>query len=75
MEREEPILLVSRDVEDHAWQFIGPTDGTLENAKIISLQEAVELDSSVLQLSDLPTGWRAVRQSRDDRWMRQRSSD
>jgi hypothetical protein len=72
MEREEPILLVSHDVEDHAWQFIGPTDGTLENARIIALQEAVELDPSLLELSDLPVGWQAVRQSRGDVWARQR---
>ena len=72
MEREEPILLVSHDVEDHAWQFIGSTGGTLENARIIALQEAVELDSTVLELSDLPIGYQAVRQSRGDAWVRQR---
>jgi hypothetical protein len=72
MEREETILLVSHDLEDHAWQFIGPTGGTLENARIILLQEAVELDPTVLELSDLPVGWQAVRQSRGDVWVRQR---
>ena len=72
MEREEPILLVSHDLEDHAWQFIGSTIGTLENARIISLQEAVELDLTVLELSDLPVGWQAVRQSHGDVWVRQR---
>jgi hypothetical protein len=75
MESEEPILLVSHDVEDHAWQFIGSTHGNLDNAKIIALQEAVELDPTVLELSDLPVGWQAVRQTRDDAWVRQRYSN
>jgi hypothetical protein len=65
MEREESILLVSHDVEDHAWQFTGSTDGNLENARIIALQEAVELDPSVLELADLPAGWQAVRESQN----------
>ena len=36
MDREEPILLVTHDTDDHGWQFIGSTDGTPENARIIA---------------------------------------
>jgi len=71
MERKEPIVLVTHDVDDEAWQFIGASAETKENAALIALSEAVELDPSVLQLADLPVGWRAVRYSPQDSWKRE----
>ena len=62
LDRREPILLAVHD-EDHEWQFIGWTDGLLEDAKLILLSEAVALDSSILQVADLPVGWRAWREA------------
>ncbi len=75
LDREEPILLVTHDADDHGWQFIGSTDGTPENARIIALHEAVEIDTSLWQLADLPVGWRAWRDSPEDVWERETSSD
>jgi hypothetical protein len=66
----EPILHAVHD-EDGEWQFLGSTDGTRENAKIIALYEDVELDPSVLQLADLPIGWRALRDTVEDPWKRE----
>jgi hypothetical protein len=68
--RVEPILRAVHEA-DGEWQFIGPTDGTLENAKIIALSEAVDLDPSILQLADLPLGWQAVRDSPEQPWKRE----
>jgi|ERR1043166_979024 hypothetical protein len=70
LEGREPILHAVHD-EHGEWQFLGSTDGTLENAKIIALHEAAELDASVLQLANLPVGWRAVRDSPDQPWRRE----
>ena len=75
MDREEPILLVSHDADDHGWQFIGSSDGTSENGRIILLSEAVELDPSVLQLADLPVGWHAWRGSVKEPWIREIAPD
>ena len=75
MDREEPILLVTHDVDDHGWQFIGPPDGTAANARIIALSEAVQLDPSILQVADLPVGWRAWRDSPEDAWIREADSE
>jgi hypothetical protein len=75
MDREEPILLVTHDTDDHGWQFIGATDGTKPNARIIALSEAVQLDPSVLQIADLPVGWRAWRASPEDSWIREADPD
>src|ERR1700736_115108 len=70
LERAEPILHAVHD-DDGEWQFLGSSDGTLENAKIIALHEAVDLDSSILQLADLPVRWRAVRDTVTHPWKRE----
>src|SRR4051794_24122470 len=71
LERKEPILHVKQDIDDHAWQLMGLTDGTLEKARLIALHEAVELDPSVLELADLPVGWHTVRERPEDLWVRE----
>jgi hypothetical protein len=75
MDREEPILLVYHDADDHGWQFIGSSDGTVENGRIILLSEAVALDPSVFQLADLPVGWHAWRDSPEGPWVRRVDTD
>ena len=70
LEREEPILRVTHDSDDHGWQFLG-SDARAEDAKIILLEEAVELDPSVLQVADLPVGWHAWRTSVEGPWIRE----
>jgi hypothetical protein len=74
LEREEPILRVTDDTDDYGWQFLG-SDARAEDAKIISLVEAVELDPSVLQVADLPAGWQARRASLEEPWIREIISD
>src|SRR5438874_228621 len=69
LERAEPILHAVHD-ENGEWQFIGSTDGTVENGRVIALREAVELDPSVLQLADMPIGWHAFRDSPERPWTR-----
>jgi hypothetical protein len=75
LERSEPILHVTHDSDDHGWQFIGCSEGTSENGRVIALHEVVELDPSVLQLADLPVGWRAVRDTIAHPWKRETIDD
>ena len=56
---------------DYGWQFISSSDGTSENGSIIALHEIVELNPSVLQIADLPVGWRAVRDTILHPWKRE----
>jgi hypothetical protein len=74
-ERSEPILHVTHDSDDHGWQFVGFSDGTSENGRVIALHEVVELDPSVLQLADLPVGWRAVGDTIGHAWKREAIDD
>jgi hypothetical protein len=73
MRKEEPILLVTHDAEDHGWQFIGSTGANMKDAMVVSLEEVVKLDLSTLEVADLPPGWQAVRESPDQPWIRSKS--
>lgn len=69
----EPILHVTHDSDDGAWQFLGWDDAKEEDARIVALSEIVQLDPSVQQLADLPLGWHAWRRARDEQWQRGRN--
>ena len=75
LEGDEPILHVTHDADDHGWQFIGLSAGSTENARTISLLEAVRMDSSVLELSKLPVGWHAWRHGEKEPWIREPLDD
>jgi hypothetical protein len=75
MDQDEPILFATHEDGEDSWSFIGSSAGTAENGRAIALHEAVELDPSVLQLADLPIGWRARRDSPEDSWIREPNSD
>jgi hypothetical protein len=49
-----PILYVSHDDHDDGWQFMGGDHPKAEMAAIVALKEIVDLDSSVLEIADLP---------------------
>lgn|SRR4051794_16201047 len=70
LEGAEPILHVTHDFDDRGWQFLG-REAREEDAKIIALHEAVELDPSILQLAGLPPGWHAWRASSEEPWTRE----
>ena len=63
-----PILYVSHDEDDGAWQFHHGKNTSIENALIVSLAEMVDLDNTLNQLFDLPLGWIANRNSTGDFW-------
>jgi len=67
-----PILPVTHDADDGAWQFLngrGDTDNT-ESAMVISAAGILGVDPAVAGLADLPLGWRAWRETPDDPWTR-----
>jgi hypothetical protein len=65
-----PILHVSHDEEDGAWQFHTGETISVEDARIVSLKRIIDLDPSVLSLADLPLGWVATRSEIDTAWQR-----
>ncbi|MGY4759585.1 hypothetical protein ACVNS2_08335 [Paenibacillus caseinilyticus] len=63
MKRESPILYVTHDEDDGMWQFLDGGETKEEEARLLSLKEMVNIDPSLIQLSDLPLGWIMERQS------------
>jgi hypothetical protein len=69
LNRERPILYVSHDSEGD-WQFLcGQEDHTEEDAKIISLKQATELDQTINDLYEMPVGFGAERKTVKDKWV------
>lgn len=63
--KERTILFVSHD-DDGYWQFLfGSSDHSEENARIISLKEVTELDSSVNDLYELKMNYGARRATKE----------
>jgi hypothetical protein len=64
----KPILYVSHDAADGAWQFHSDDAFSDKDAMVVALAEIVELDPSVTSLAQLPLGWCATRTSRSSAW-------
>ena len=74
---KKEITYVTHDIDDGAWQFF--SNDSFENyedvAMIIGLGEIINIDSSVLEVADLPLGFIAKRQQIGDKWTFSKRSD
>jgi len=69
---EMPILRVSHDEDDGAWQFLDGQVPRIEERKVVSLAYILKLDPTVEGVADLPLGWIATRATAEDSWVRVR---
>ncbi|WP_081493470.1 immunity protein Imm33 domain-containing protein [Herbaspirillum sp. CF444] len=74
VERENSISFVSHDEDDGGWQFLPNSDGALDasEAVVASFKSIVDIDSSIVELADLPLGWCARRPSQTEQWIREK---
>lgn len=70
LDGSEPILLVSHDANDHGWQFIGISDASVTDGRVVCLEHIVQLDPTVCDVADLAPGWQAVREEVGGPWSR-----
>lgn len=66
-----PILHVVHDAADEGWQFLMLDDVREEDVSVVALEQIVALDPSVLDVANIPSGWRAWRASVDHDWIRE----
>jgi hypothetical protein len=71
IEEGKPILLVTHDQDDVAWQFQTRKTIPASDAKVVALDEIIFRDPSVVELADLPLGWSAIRDSITSPWKRE----
>lgn len=75
MRRGLPVLLVTHDEDDGSWQFhYGGLVGDVD-AMIVGLAEVLKLHPELAELSDLPLGWKAERESPNHPWVRHPNAD
>ena len=67
IEENKPILYVKRDNEGD-WQFLCGDNHTTEDARVIALQEIINIDPSVSKVPNLKCGQTAVRESKESEW-------
>ncbi|WP_234041880.1 hypothetical protein [Persicirhabdus sediminis] len=67
IEDGKPILHVVHD-EDGEWQFMGDQECDVEDARIVTMGQIVQLDPSVNGLYEMPSGIGAFRESVGGEW-------
>ena len=65
-----PIVLVTHEASDGAWQFLCATTNAPEDARVMNLSEALFLDATLAEVADLPRGWGAERAAAGSPWNR-----
>ena len=70
MDDGAPILLVTHDLEDGGWQFLCGTTNDSAEARVVGLGRVCTWDPTLLELADLPEGWRAWRKHVSAPWRR-----
>jgi len=72
LERNSPVLYVHHYEEDGAWSFFGDEECRDDDFRIIALEEMIGIDNSVLELSDMPSGFCAKRKDIASSWQVER---
>lgn len=71
IEEGKPMLLVTHDQDDGAWQFHTGITVPASEAKVVALDEIIFHDPRIVELADLPLGWSAIRDSITSPWKQQ----
>jgi hypothetical protein len=67
----EPVMFVSHDAEDGAWQFLG--DSMADGGGVLScFHHPIDRDPGLAELADLPLGWYAERGKVGEPWIRRK---
>jgi hypothetical protein len=70
VKKRKPILFVTHDADDGAWQFHSGDMARDGDAMILALSEIVGIDPTVAELADLPLGYKASCISPSSPWKR-----
>jgi hypothetical protein len=70
MKEGRDIAFVFHDADDHGWQFHYDGEKRPGDSMVVSLSTIVQHDPTVLDVADIPPGWKAWRKKRGDAWQR-----
>jgi hypothetical protein len=70
LENNSPILFVYHHVEDGAWEFLGGEEINSDNDyRVVSMEEIINLDKSLIELLSLRQGSEAFRSDMESPWI------
>ena len=75
MNGDEPVMHVTHDEDDGAWQFLPKRTPKKDEAVIVHLKHFIDADPSLEELYDLPLGWHAWREHEESKWSREKRPD
>jgi len=71
MTKSKPIIFVSHNEDDSSWEFTCGANGHPdEEIKVISLEEATDIDHSINELAGMPEGVCAARENIGLKWIK-----
>ncbi|HLY74386.1 MAG TPA: hypothetical protein VKU80_09730 [Planctomycetota bacterium] len=73
LEEDQPILLVSRELDGEVLAVCGGENDSAATGRNLPLDRLLDLDPSLAQLADMPDGWVALRESPDHEWIRSKA--
>ena len=71
----KPILQVCHYSGDDGWAFLTGEEFSMDESQLVMLKNILEIDPSLENIVDLPSGWSAQRQSIGGSWHRYEDSD
>jgi len=63
-----PILRVVHYSDEADWAFTCGTTNDSDDARLIAMEEALQLDASLAEIANLPLGWGASRPQKGGVW-------
>jgi hypothetical protein len=75
LQEQALITTVVHYAEDHSWAFACGSTANPEDARLVSMRQVIERDPTLLEVADLPPGWRATRDALGGAWMRCEGTD
>lgn len=69
LKESSPVLYVFHYENDGAWSFSGYEDCRDSDYRVISLEEMINIDNSILDLADMPYGYMAKRDDKNFPWI------
>ena len=69
-QQNKPILLVSHYSEDHDWAFLPGGPITMEETQLITMEQIVDIDPTVMEIASLDPGWSAERKAVGEEWVK-----
>ncbi len=68
LEERLPVLTVIHFSDDHSWAFLCGTMNETSDGRVITMEQAWNIDPSIAEISDLPPGWIAWRSRVGGEW-------